>query len=109
MFTVLSRIRESRCFNGGTETWQTVTDTYRRHERVVILTDEQAFGGHGAADPGTAAIPLIYTWNLAGYAPAHSRSGELGRYTFGGLTDKMFGVIPMLESARDGAWPWEET
>lgn len=86
-----------------------MADTYAAHDRVVILTDEQAFGGYGATDPGPAVIPLIYTWNLAGYSPAHNQSGELGRYTFGGLTDKMFAVIPMLEAAKDGAWPWEST
>jgi hypothetical protein len=104
LFTVLSRIRESRCFNGGTETWQTVADTYAGHNRVFILTDEQAFGG--ARDPGPSSIPLIYSWNLGGYVPAHNQSGERGRYTFGGLTDRSFAVVPLLEAAINGAWPF---
>jgi hypothetical protein len=104
VFTVLDRIRQSRCFNGGTETWQSVADTYAGHDRVVILTDEQAYSG--GSDPGPGAIPVIYTWNLGGYIPAHNQSGERGRYTFGGLTDKSFAVIPLLESAKDGAWPF---
>jgi hypothetical protein len=104
VFTVLSRIRGSRCFNGGTQTWQTVAETYAGHDRVFILTDEQAFSG--GIDPGPDAIPLIYTWNLGGYVPAHNQSGERGRYTFGGLTDKSFAVVPFLEAAKDGAWPF---
>jgi hypothetical protein len=104
VFTVLSRIRGSRCFNGGTQTWQTVAETYAGHDRVVILTDEQAFSG--GSDPGPDAIPLIYTWNLGGYVPAHNQSGERGRYTFGGLTDRSFAVVPFLEAAKDGIWPF---
>ena len=104
LFTILSRIRGSRCFNGGTETWQTVADTYTGHDRVFILTDEQAFGG--ARDSGPSSIPLIYTWNLGGYMPAHNQSGERGRYTFGGLTDMSFAVVPLLEASKNGAWPF---
>jgi hypothetical protein len=104
VFTVLNRIRGSRCFNGGTETWQAVADTYTGQDRVFIVSDEQAFGG--GRDPGPGAIPLIYTWNLGGYVPAHNQSGARGRYTFGGLTDRSFAVVPLLEAAKDGAWPF---
>jgi hypothetical protein len=104
IFTVLSRIRGSRCFNGGTQTWQTVAETYAGHDRVFILTDEQAFSG--GSDPGPDVIPLIYTWNLGGYMPAHNQSGERGRYTFGGSSDKAFAVVPLLEAAKDGTWPF---
>jgi hypothetical protein len=38
--------------------------------------------------------------------PAHNQSGERGRYTFGGLTDKSFAVVPLLEAAKDGTWPF---
>jgi hypothetical protein len=104
VFTVLSRIRGSRCFNGGTQTWQTVAETYAGHDRVFILTDEQSFSG--GSDPGPDAIPLIYTWNLGGYLPAHNQSGERGRYSFGGLTDRSFAAVPLLEAAKDGTWPF---
>ena len=104
VFTVVNRIRGSRCFNGGTQTWQAVAETYAGHDRLFILTDEQAFSG--GSDPGPDAIPLIYTWNLGGYVPAHNQSGERGRYTFGGLTDKSFAVVPLLEAAKDGTWPF---
>jgi hypothetical protein len=71
---------------------------------VFVLTDEQAF--RGATDPGAGSIPLIYTWNLGRYAPSHSQSGERGRYTFGGLSDKSFAAVPLLEAAKHGTWPF---
>ena len=72
--------------------------------RVIIVTDEQA--SHGSNDPGPDVVPVIYTWNLAGYRQAQTNNGERGRYAFGGLSDKAAVVIPLLESARDGDWPF---
>jgi hypothetical protein len=28
------------------------------------------------------------------------------RHTFGGLTDRGFAMIPLLEAGRDGGWPF---
>jgi hypothetical protein len=65
------------------------------HDRVVILTDEQAAEGDvGHAVP--ASTPL-YTWNLARYRHGHAPSGGRNRHTFGGLTDQAFQMIPLLE------------
>src|SRR5256885_1973068 len=62
---------------GGTNTAQAVRDHYRNHDRVVIVTDEQAWAGSRGADP-TAAVPdrvPVYTWNLVGYRYGHGPSG----------------------------------
>ncbi|MER7043287.1 TROVE domain-containing protein [Streptomyces jumonjinensis] len=92
---------------GGTHTAEAVGERYRDHDRVLIITDEQAAGwAHG--DPGEqvpADVP-VYTWNLAGYPAGHSASGTPGRHTFGGLTDAAFRMVPLLESGLDGDWPW---
>lgn len=92
---------------GGTNTQTAVSTHYRAHDRVVIVTDEQAmFGGYGDV---TAAVPAsipVYTWNLAGYQYGHAPSGNRNRHTFGGLTDQAFKMIPLLESGRDGVWPF---
>lgn len=93
---------------GGTNTAEAVRGNFRRHDRVVIVTDEQAWGGFYGADP-LAQVPVdvpVYTWNLAGYRYGHGPSGEGRRHTFGGLTDQAFRMIPLLEAGRDGAWPW---
>ena len=91
---------------GGTNTAGAAQATFDRHDRVVILTDEQAGYGYGG-DAGSVipkAVPL-YTWNLAGYRMGHAAGGP-NRHTFGGLTDKGFDMIPLLERGRDGDWPF---
>jgi hypothetical protein len=93
---------------GGTETAAAVRAHYRGHDRVLIVTDEQAWQGHG--NPGAhlpAHVPL-YTWNLVGYRRGHG-AGVPNRYTFAGLTDAAFRMVPLLEAARNAAWPWEQT
>jgi hypothetical protein len=95
----------------GTCTFQALEATYRSHDRVVLLTDEQA---HPYQPSGGEAHILqriscpIYTFNLAGYDPAGMEQGAGGRYVFGGLTDAGFRMIPLLEDRREGRWPWQE-
>ncbi|MFI0257763.1 TROVE domain-containing protein [Streptomyces sp. NPDC017056] len=92
---------------GGTETSEAVRSHYRGHDRVLIVTDEQAaYSHHG--DP-TEQVPdrvPVYTWNLAGYRAGHGPSGSRARHTFGGLTDHAFRMVPLLEAGRDARWPW---
>lgn len=93
---------------GGTNTAQAVRSHYRAHDRVVIVTDEQAWGGYFGEEP-TAAVPAnvsVYTWNLAGYRYGHGPSGAGQRHTFGGLSDAAFRMIPLLEAGRDADWPF---
>ncbi|WP_097982769.1 TROVE domain-containing protein [Streptomyces sp. f150] len=92
---------------GGTDTAAALRQEYKGHDRVVIVTDEQA--SHDVREV-TEAIPAstpMYTWNLAGYQAGHAPSGSTNRHTFGGLTDQAFRMIPLLESGRDATWPWE--
>ncbi|MFI0805830.1 TROVE domain-containing protein [Streptomyces echinatus] len=91
---------------GGTYTTKAVRTHYREHDRVLIVTDEQAApDSPGApADPVPADIP-VYTWNLAGYRPAHGPTGP-HRHTFGGLTDAAFRMVGLIEAGREAAWPW---
>ncbi|GAA0396758.1 TROVE domain-containing protein [Streptomyces luteireticuli] len=93
---------------GGTDTTEAVRRHYRGHDRVLIVTDEQA-SFHCAGDP-TGQVPAdvpVYTWNLAGHRPGHGPSGSAHRHTFGGLTDAAFRMVPLLEDGRDARWPWE--
>jgi hypothetical protein len=94
---------------GGTNTASAVRGNFRDHDRVVIVTDEQAGRGWYGGDP-TKAVPAkvpVYTWNLAGYKHGHGPSGEDNRHTFGGLTDQAFKMIPLLEAGRNADWPWK--
>lgn len=92
---------------GGTDTTGAVQRHYGGHDRVVILTDEQA-NFHGGGDV-TAAVPkdrMVYTFNLAGYSRGHAPSGSGTRHTFGGLTDAAFRLIPTIERGRNADWPF---
>ncbi|MFF2326110.1 MULTISPECIES: TROVE domain-containing protein [unclassified Streptomyces] len=92
---------------GGTSTAEAVRRRYRAHDRVLIVTDEQASFSY-AAD-ATAAVPStvpVYTWNLAGYRVGHAPSGSGNRHTFGGLSDAAFRMVPLLAAGRDAHWPW---
>jgi hypothetical protein len=93
---------------GGTNTAAAVRRHLAGHDRVVLVTDEQAWAGRRGADP-TSVVPAgvpVYTFNLAGYQFGHGPSGVGNRHTFGGLTDQAFAAIPLLESGRDSTWPF---
>lgn len=92
---------------GGTNTRKAVEENFKDHDRIVIITDEQ-YNGYGASPLTSvpAKIP-VYTWNLGGYKAAHSASGESKRHTFGGLTDKGFQMIPLIEAGQFQSWPWD--
>lgn len=93
---------------GGTDTAAAVKGSFRGHDRVIIITDEQ-YNGYGS-DP-LQSIPAstpVYTWNLEGYKVGHSKSGSNKRHTFGGLTDKGFEMIPLIEAGQTQKWPWEK-
>lgn len=101
------RFKESGYFfGGGTDTERAVRAQYKGHHRVVILTDEQAHW-HGSADVA-AAVPSqvpVYTWNLAGYRVGHTPNVG-NRFTFGGLSDAAFAMIPLIEAGSASQWPF---
>jgi hypothetical protein len=106
---LLQLARQFKSDMGGTETFQTLDSTYKGHDRVIILTDEQAFGyspWYGSRKPAQTIEKPIYTFNLAGYKQGHLPSGEGNRYTFGGLTDAGFKTIDLLEKGQNENWPF---
>ncbi|MEU9235183.1 TROVE domain-containing protein [Streptomyces subrutilus] len=91
---------------GGTQTTMALRKHYQDHDRVLIVTDEQA-AHHGRgrpAEPVPSGVP-VYTWNLAGYQPGHLPPGP-HRHTFGGLTDAAFRMVGLIEAGRHATWPW---
>jgi len=92
----------------GTQTWQAVQKHFAGHDRVIILTDEQADSYYGASDPAKVVpgTTPLYTFNVAGYRAGHAPSGKKNRYTFGGLSDAAFTAIELLEKGQDEAWPF---
>lgn len=108
LLLAIKRWQTDKYFIGaGTDTASAVREHYKGHDRVVVLTDEQAgYGRMNGVFEGVVPdhVPT-YTWNLAGYEKGHA-AGKPNRHTFGGLTDAAFRLIPLLEAGRDQSWPW---
>lgn len=74
-----------------------------RHRRAVIFTDDQQHdSGHVRLDH----VPLVYTFDLAGYRPAALPAGQWGRYTICGFTDATFTAMLVLEGGHNASWPF---
>ena len=95
----------------GTETADAIDRHYDKHDRVIVITDEQpgySYWSNRRSDVFENIPENVptFTWNLAGYRTGHSEI-KVNRYTFGGLTDKGFQMIPLLETGLNQGWPWE--
>lgn len=91
---------------GGTAPAAALRQEFNGHDRVIIVTDEQAGHDHVEVDRSIPQSTPMYTWNLAGYEAGHAPSGRGQRHTFGGLADAAFRMVPLLEAGRDATWPW---
>ena len=98
--------REGYNLNGGTNTFGVLQQAYRAHDRVIILTDEQANPWRNT-DQLVPNGKHLFTFNLAGYKAAHASTSKY-RHAFGGLTDACFKLIPQIEAGVAGTWPWED-
>lgn len=107
VLAALARWKDGGWFlNGGTSTAACLRASYVKHDRVVIVTDEQAsYDSVGVTSSVPAKVP-VYTWNLAGYRAGHAPSGGANRHAFGGLNDRAFAVIPLLEAGHSTTWPF---
>lgn len=98
--------REGYNIGGGTETFGVLQQAYRSHDRVIILTDEQANVYRGDPAKLVPEGKHLFTFNLAGHRAAQISTSKY-RHNFGGLTDACFRLIPQIEAGVAGAWPWE--
>ncbi|GAB2794463.1 TROVE domain-containing protein [Streptomyces daliensis] len=101
----------------GTETVASLRATYRGHDRVVIVSDMQAFADWSAAGrrgerntPVSEAIPAhvpMFGVNTTGYAQASIAPDTPNRYEIGGFSDKLFTMVGLLSGVGERRWPWE--
>jgi len=107
----------------GTETVAALRATYRAHDRVVIVSDMQAFANPGYGRLGVSrfnrlgpqisvseAIPAtvpMFGIDTTGYAATSIAAGTPNRHEIGGFSDKMFTMLDLLARGRDAGWPWE--
>lgn len=104
--SILRTVEEIRkSIGGGTPTWDATKRCFSGHDRVIIITDEQA---HPSSYDANSAVPTsvpLYVWNIAGDKESSLRTGP-GRYLFGGFSDKAFEMASRLEAGLNGRWPW---
>lgn len=83
----------------GTEMTAAIRKHYRDHDRVVIISDMQAFASPWTGpvmDQVPADVP-IYAFDLLGYDASPIDTERGNRYQFAGLTDLTFKVLALLE------------
>jgi len=98
------RIVERPSNGGATYTHAAINETFRNHDRIVVLTDGQAHDSD--ATIRHIKVP-VYTFNVAGYGVSDRISGKDNRYIFGGgLTDAAFKMLPLLEAGKNADWPF---
>jgi hypothetical protein len=91
----------------GTQMVQALKETYDGHDRVILVTDMQAFAAYGG-DEVTSAVPAdvrMYGINPSGYASTALDLSKRNRYEVGGFSDQVFRMIRLLE-AGDTNWPF---
>lgn len=118
---------------GGTDIAGAAQRAYDGHDRVIIISDMQTMRSARAHARGALGLPTdalefggwsrtgvkitdvipndvpVYGFNLAGYEAAAMPSGNGTRHEIGGgLTDKSFAMIELLERGQHGQWPWAD-
>lgn len=88
----------------GTNIAQSISATYKGHERVFVISDMQTMD-RGVTSAVPANIPL-YGFNLGGYKHTAFDAGSTNRHEFGGLTDATFRMIPLIEAGKNADWPF---
>lgn len=104
----------------GTRIAESLHATYRKHDRVVVISDMQTFAdstpqsrGWGmparytqvAVDVVPRSVP-VYGFNLGGYRPTVLAAGHRNRHEFGGLNDATFTMLQLLEQRTSVGWPF---
>lgn len=102
----IDRFRNGYFYGNNTATGKAVRENYRGHDRVVVLTDEQAdTDGWGVFD-AVPADKMVITFNLAGYKQGHAPVGTKTRVAIGGFSDAAWQLLPALEGRAAGQWPF---
>lgn len=97
----------------GTETVTALRAAYDGHDRVVVISDMQAFHYPGRDARGLSvseAVPPgvpLFGVNTTGYAPAALDTAQPHRHEIGGFSDRLFTLVDLLSRGDGTTWPWE--
>jgi hypothetical protein len=103
----------------GTNTIEALKATYNGQDRVIIVTDGQAFasgfGGHYdvrgrlVRESVSTAVPEnvpVFGINTTGYAPSSLDTSAANRFEIGGFSDKVFQLFGLLARGMGSDWPF---
>lgn len=100
----------------GTETIKALKTAWDGHDRVILISDMQAFadygygawGVHGRSNKVTDAVPaevVMYGINPSGYSSTALDLSQRNRYEIGGFSDQVFRMMALIE-AGNADWPF---
>jgi hypothetical protein len=100
----------------GTETIKALKTAWNGHDRVVLISDMQAFADYGSYGYGTrrssekvtGAVPaevVMYGLNPSGYRSTALDLSKPNRYEIGGFSDQVFRMMALIE-AGNADWPF---
>ncbi|MBS2532531.1 TROVE domain-containing protein [Catenulispora sp. NF23] len=95
----------------GTRLVDAVANSYDEHDRVVIVSDMQAFpyyynSQNKGADAFIPDTVPVFAINTAGYGPSALPPGKRNRFEIGGFSDKVFSMFALLADGDRPAWPF---
>jgi hypothetical protein len=85
----------------GTDTARALSKGYSGHDRVIIVSDMQTATDVRRPNETTP----IYSFNIGGYRSTHLPLGD-GVYEFGGLNDRVFQMLSLIEQGKNADWPF---
>jgi hypothetical protein len=100
----------------GTETIKSLKAAWNGHDRVILISDMQAFADYGSYGWGsrretgkvTSAVPaevVMYGLNPSGYRSTALDLSKPNRYEIGGFSDQVFRMMALIE-AGNADWPF---
>lgn len=112
----------------GTQTIGALEASFQGHDRVVVVTDGQAFANHSyggfygspfygrqsgiiaarsrsVSDAVPSSVPM-FGINTTGYAASSIDTSAPNRFEVGGFSDKVFTMFGLLASGRGADWPF---
>ena len=73
-----------------------------RHKRIVIFSDMQIANRHSTAPSDVT----VFAWNLVGYGVGAVDTRRPNVHEVGGMSDKAFSMIAMLDRGKSQDWPF---
>ena len=94
------------CNQGGTNLRCVFEWMQKPYARIVLLSDMQAWVGHDAPKDvfnaykqRTGANPTVFSWDVSGYGTLQFPERQV--YALAGFSDKVFGLMKLLEQDRE--------